>query len=77
MRVDQVECKEHHGKEAWIDVHGGYNFIACCNCGKTLQIKKFIYDMILPELRVTDEFNLFSSSDDKFNIFNRSQNGNT
>lgn len=30
-------CAEHHGKEAWIDHHGCYNFVVCADCGTVLK----------------------------------------
>jgi len=38
-RAHKDVCKEHHGKEAWVDIHGCYNFIVCQDCGKVLKAK--------------------------------------
>lgn len=36
-RAHKDVCEQNHGKEAWVDVHGCYNFVVCQDCREVLK----------------------------------------
>lgn len=30
-------CKEHHGKQLWVDGYGCFNFVVCSDCKEVLK----------------------------------------